>query len=128
MSLREATLSWFVGYTDVDAFGTVQWSRYAEWAARANGLLWKENRTEPPDAGVVRSCEIEFLAPADFEDTLTVTARYTRAGRTSFTSEVAFTGSDGTPVATATLRLVSVDPETGSPVEVPEWLRVLRGH
>lgn len=126
MSLREATLSWFVGYADVDAFGTVQWSRYAEWAARANSLLWKENRADPPDAGVVRSCEIDYRAPAAFEDTLTVRARYTAAGRTSFTSEIAFEGEDGTTVAVAVLRLVSVDPETGKPVEVPEWLRVLR--
>lgn len=126
MSLREATLSWFVGYTDVDNFGTVQWSRYAEWAARANSLLWKENRTDPPDAGVVRSCEIEYLAPAAFEDTLTVTARYTAAGRTSFASEIAFEQPDGTKVAVATLRLVSVDPQTGEPVQIPEWLRVLR--
>lgn len=126
MPLREATLSWFVGYADADAFGTVQWSRYAEWAARANSLLWKENRADPPDAGVVRSCEIEYLAPAAFEDTLTVRARYTAAGRTSFAAEIDFEQQDGTTVAVATLRLISVDPETGKPVPIPEWLHVLR--
>lgn len=126
MALAEATLEWFVGYGDGDAFGTVQWARYAEWAARANSLLWKLNRADPPDAGVMRSCEIAYLAPARFEETLTVRARYTQAGRTSFTCEVAFERDGGERVATATLRMVSIDPSTEQPCEVPAWLHELR--
>lgn len=119
-------MDWFVGYADMDSFGGVQWSRYAEWAARANSLLWKQNRSDPPDHGVIRSLSIDYVAPASFEDTLTVRARYTKAGRTSFECEVTFERPDGTQTAVAVLRLVSTDPATGRPAEVPEWLLPLR--
>lgn len=124
--MREASLEWFVGYGDADAFGTVLWSKFAEWAARANSKLWALNRADPPDAGVMRSFTLDLSARASFEDTLAVEARYTEAGRTSFACEVTFDRPDGTRVATATLRLVSVDPASGKPTEVPDWLRVLR--
>lgn len=126
MTLREVSLEWFVGYGDADAFGTVLWSRYADWAARANSMLWKANRSDPPDTGVLRSCALELEAPAAFEDTLAVRARYVRAGRTSFDCEVAFVRPDDVRVAVATLRMVSVDEATGRPTEVPDWLWPLR--
>lgn len=126
MALREASLEWFVGYGDVDHFGGVAWDAYAEWASRANSALWKANRADPPDVGVMRSVEITFHAPAAFEDTLTVTARYVKAGRTSFTCEVDFAQPDGTQVATAELRMVSIDPDSGQATEVPAWLQTLR--
>jgi acyl-CoA thioester hydrolase len=123
--LHEVSMQWFVGYGDADAFGMVLWARYAEWAARANSLLWKEHRDDPPDTGVVRSVHVEYTAPARFEDVLTVKARYVKAGRTSFSAEITFDRPDGQRVAVAMLGLVSIDPSTGLPVEVPAWLRAL---
>ena len=118
-----------VGFSDTDAQGIVYYGRYLPYfdAARVEylrelGLLG----TERP-AGhefVMRSCTIEYHAPAVFDDLVEVFVRLARIGRTSATFEfAAYRGSDHTLMVTATQTLVLIDFAERRPVPISAALR-----
>ena len=76
------------------------------------------------DAGgefVMRASNIEYLAPARFDDLLEVFIRVSRIGRTSVTYEfAAYRARDDLLLVTATQTLVLVDLDERQAVPIPE--------
>lgn len=71
---------------------------------------------------VVAEAQVRFLAPARFEDELTLEIVVSRLGATSITTRHRIS-HDGDLVAQGTLRHVMVDPRTLTKKEIPAWLR-----
>ena len=103
-----------VGFSDTDAQGIVYYGRYLPYfdAARVEyhrhlGML----RLETGGEFVMRASNIEYLAPARFDDLVEVFIRVSRIGRTSATYEMcAYRVEDDALMVTATQTLVLVDP------------------
>src|SRR5207248_4161200 len=82
-----------VGFSDTDAQGVVYYGRYLPYFDRALveyhrhlGIL----EAQPEGLQfVMRACEIEYLAPARFDDLLEVFVRPAQIGRTSVVYEYA---------------------------------------
>ncbi len=73
---------------------------------------------------VMRASNVEYHAPARFDELLECFVRVSRLGRTSITYEcAAIRLSDGELMVTATQTLVLVDLETRRPTAVPESAR-----
>ncbi len=109
-----------VYYEDTDAAGIVYHSIYLNYAERARTELLRllgfgqaQMRAEQGCGFVVRSCSLEFLQPARFDDLLEVRTRLTRLAGASLSAEqliyrgkellvqvvlkLAFLGADGRP-------------------------------
>ncbi len=117
-----------VGFSDTDAQGIVYYGRYMPYFDLARveyhrklGLL----RTEPTDPQfVMRATNVEYHAPARFDDLIEVDVRVARIGRTSMTYEFAAYLVDGEVLAvTATQTLVLVDLRERTPCAIPDRLR-----
>ncbi len=116
-----------VGFSDTDAQGVVYYGRYNPYfdLARAEylrslGLLHREEGGE----FVMRANDVEYFAPAGFDDELEIHTRVARIGRTSVTFEFAACNvPDGKLLVTAHQTLVYVDRETRRPVPVPDAYR-----
>jgi len=116
-----------VAFSDTDAQGVVYYGRYnpyfdlarAEWL-RSLGLLHRENN----DAEfVMRANDVEYFAPARFDDELEIHVR-TRFGRTSMTFEfAAFKVPEETLLVTAHQTLVFIDRATRRPVPIADDYR-----
>lgn len=77
-----------VYYENTDAGGVVYHSNYLNFAERARTEWLREhgfNQTELDVVFVVRNIEIEYLAPARLDDTLTVETSLQNIGRASIT-------------------------------------------
>src|SRR5450432_2702423 len=79
-----------VGFSDTDAQGVVYYGRYLPYFDLARveyhrhlGLLIRDGNAEY----VMRAVQIEYHAPARFDDTIEVFVRLARIGRTSATFE-----------------------------------------
>ena len=102
-----------VWFSDTDAQGIVYYGRYLPYFDLARveyhrhlDLLGAETAHE----FVLRACEIEYLAPARFDDLLEVFVRLSRIGRTSATYEfAAYRVEDDELMVTARQTLVLVD-------------------
>src|SRR5436190_22940086 len=84
-----------VGFSDTDAQGVVYYGRYNPYFdlarveyLRSLGLL---HRSEDGDF-VMRANDVEYFAPARFDDELEIYVRASRLGRTSVTFEFAASG------------------------------------
>ena len=116
-----------VGFSDTDAQGVVYYGRYNPYFdlarveyLRALGQL----STERAGDFVMRANDVEYFAPAQFDDELEIYARVSRIGRTSVTFEfAAYRLPDETLMVTAHQTVVYVDLATRSPVPVPEDYR-----
>jgi acyl-CoA thioester hydrolase len=116
-----------VAFSDTDAQGVVYYGRYNPYfdLARAEylrslGLLHREEDGE----FVMRANDVEYLAPAGFDDELEIHTRVRRIGRTSVTFEfAAFKVPQQTLLVTAHQTLVYIDRGTRRPVPVPDAYR-----
>ena len=71
---------------------------------------------------VVAEAQVQFRAPARFEDELTLTIAVTNLGKTSITTTHSIS-RDGDLVAEGMLRHVMVDRQTLTKTAIPDWLR-----
>jgi acyl-CoA thioester hydrolase len=116
-----------VGFSDTDAQGVVYYGRYNPYFdlarveyLRALGELRRERRGD----FVMRANDVEYFAPARFDDELEIYARVSRIGRTSVTFEfAAYRLPDETLMVTAHQTLVYVDLAERRPLAVPDDYR-----
>jgi acyl-CoA thioester hydrolase len=116
-----------VGFSDTDAQGVVYYGRYNPYFdlarveyLRALGELRRERRGD----FVMRANDVEYFAPARFDDELEIHARVSRIGRTSVTFEfAAYRLPDETLMVTAHQTLVLVDLAERRPLPVPDDYR-----
>ncbi len=117
-----------VGFSDTDAQGIVYYGRYIPYFDlarveyhRSLGLL------QPPGkAGefVMRANDVEYFAPARFDDQIEVCVRVSRLGRTSVTYEfAAYRVPDDELMVTAHQTLVYVDLAERKAHPVPDSFR-----
>ena len=112
-----------VGFSDTDAQGVVYYGRYNPYFdfarveyVRSLGLLHRDEGGE----FVMRANDVEYFAPARFDDELEIHVRVARIGRTSMTYEfAAHRLPEGTLMVTAHQTLVFVDPAARRPIPIP---------
>jgi YbgC/YbaW family acyl-CoA thioester hydrolase len=116
-----------VGFSDTDAQGIVYYGRYNPYFdlarveyLRALGQLHRERSGDY----VMRANDVEYFAPARFDDELEIFARVSRIGRTSVTFEfAAYRLPDETLMVTAHQTLVYIDLGERRPAAVPDDYR-----
>jgi acyl-CoA thioester hydrolase len=116
-----------VGFSDTDAQGIVYYGRYNPYFDlarveyhRSLGLLHRQSGGD----FVMRANDVEYFAPARFDDELDIEVRVSRIGRTSVTFEfAAHKVPERTLMVTAHQTLVLVEFATHTAVAVPEWYR-----
>ena len=116
-----------VGFSDTDAQGIVYYGRYLPYfdAARVEyhrhlGMQYSEFEGDL----VMRATNIEYHAPARFDDLVEVFVRVARIGHTSVTYELAaYRVDDDVLMVTANQTLVLVDLEERKAIPVPEVVR-----
>jgi acyl-CoA thioester hydrolase len=116
-----------VGFSDTDAQGIVYYGRYNPYfdLARVEYLrmLGQLHRTGAGDF-VMRANDVEYFAPARFDDELEIYVRVSRVGRTSVTFQFSVHKIPGeTLMVTAHQTLVYVDLEERQPVPIPNDYR-----
>jgi acyl-CoA thioester hydrolase len=116
-----------VGFSDTDAQGVVYYGRYNPYfdLARVEYLrsLGQLQRNTDGDF-VMRANDVEYFAPARFDDELEIEVRVSRLGRTSVTFEfAAYRIPDGTLMVTAHQTLVFVDATTREATPIPHAYR-----
>lgn len=120
-----------VGFSDTDAQGIVYYGRYAPYfdVARVEyfrnlGYAAHEDQTGRAGEFVMRRFEIDYHAPATFDDLLEVFCRVARVGSSSITFEFAVVApGDGRLLATAVQVLVNVDLLHRRACPVPDEVR-----
>jgi acyl-CoA thioester hydrolase len=116
-----------VGFSDTDAQGIVYYGRYNPYFDiarveyhRTLGLLHHQG----PGEFVMRANDVEYFAPAVFDDEIEIFARVVRVGRTSVTfAFAAYRQPDDTLMVTAHQTLVYVDLAERRAREVPHEYR-----
>jgi acyl-CoA thioester hydrolase len=116
-----------VGFSDTDAQGIVYYGRYNPYFdlarveyLRAIGQLHRESS----GAFVMRANDVEYFAPARFDDELEIYARVSRIGRTSVTFQfAAYEIPEDTLMVTAHQTLVYVDLAERRALPVPNDYR-----
>ncbi len=116
-----------VGFSDTDAQGIVYYGRYNPYfdLARVEYLrsIGQLHRQAEGDF-VMRANDVEYFAPARFDDELEIYARVSRVGRTSVTFEFSAHKIPGdTLMVTAHQTLVYVDLEERQALPVPDEYR-----
>ena len=120
-----------VGFSDTDAQGIVYYGRYNPYFdlarveyLRSVGLL----RYESAGEFVMRANDVEYFAPARFDDELEIHVRVARLGRTSITYEfAAHKLPEGTLMVTAHQTLVYVDLAQRVALPIPDDYKVRLG-
>ncbi len=116
-----------VGFSDTDAQGVVYYGRYNPYFDLARGEYLRSLGLLHADLGgefVMRANDVEYFAPARFDDELEIQVRLARIGRTSVTFEfAAFNVPEGALLVTAHQTLVFIDRESRRPVPVPDEYR-----
>ena len=116
-----------VGFSDTDAQGIVYYGRYnpyfdlarTEWL-RSVGLLHYQG----PGEFVMRANDVEYSAPARFDDELEIHVRIGRIGTTSITFEfAALKLPDEQLLVTAHQTLVHVGRESRRPLPIPDYYK-----
>ena len=113
-----------VGFSDTDAQGIVYYGRYNPFFdlarveyLRSVGLL----RYESAGEFVMRANDVEYFAPAMFDDELEIHVRVARVGRTSITYEfAAHKLPEGLLMVTAHQTLVYVDLAARAALPIPD--------
>jgi len=119
-----------VGFSDTDAQGIVYYGRYNPYFdlarveyLRSLGLLQRRGEA---GAFVMRANDVEYFAPAVFDDEIEVCVRVSRLGRTSVTfAFAAHRIPDGVLMVTAHQTLVYVDLAERKAHPVPDSFREL---
>jgi acyl-CoA thioester hydrolase len=115
-----------VWFSDTDAQGVVYYGRYLPYFDHARTEYHRHlGSLGIEDAELVmRASNVEYHAPARFDDLLECFVRVSRLGRTSVTYDfLALRLPDDTLMVTATQTLVLVDLATRRPVHIPEEAR-----
>jgi acyl-CoA thioester hydrolase len=116
-----------VAFSDTDAQGIVYYGRYLPYFDlarveyhRSLGLLGMDIGEEGQEF-VMRALNVEYFAPAVFDDVIEVCCRLARIGRTSATWEfAAYRARDDMLVVTATETAVLVDLDERKAVAIPD--------
>jgi acyl-CoA thioester hydrolase len=117
-----------VRYGECDPQGIVFNANYLLYFDVAFTELWREALgpwQDMVDRGidaVVAEANARFRAPARYDDVLTLTARVTRLGTTSITTEIDVMRDDEVLVE-GRLQHVIVDGKTWQKTEIPDWVR-----
>jgi acyl-CoA thioester hydrolase len=116
-----------VGFSDTDAQGIVYYGRYNPYfdLARVEYLrsIGQLHRDAEGDF-VMRANDVEYFAPARFDDELAIYARVSRIGRTSITFQfAAYKMPEDLLLVTAHQTLVYVDLEGRQALLVPDDYR-----
>jgi acyl-CoA thioester hydrolase len=116
-----------VGFSDTDAQGIVYYGRYNPYfdLARVEYLrsIGQLHRDADGDF-VMRANDVEYFAPARFDDELEIYARVSRIGRTSITFQfAAYKMPEDLLLVTAHQTLVYVDLEERKALLVPDDYR-----
>ena len=116
-----------VGFSDTDAQGIVYYGRYNPYfdLARVEYLrsIGQVHREAEGDF-VMRANDVEYFAPARFDDELEIYARVSRIGRTSITYQfAAYKLPEDMLLVTAHQTLVYVDLEERKALLVPDDYR-----
>jgi acyl-CoA thioester hydrolase len=117
-----------VGFSDTDAQGIVYYGRYNPYFdlarveyLRSLGLLGRRGEASE---FVMRANDVEYFAPAVFDDEIEVFVRVSRLGRTSVTFEfAAYRLPDDVLMVTAHQTLVYVDLAERKACPVPDSFR-----
>ena len=116
-----------VWFSDTDAQGVVYYGRYLPYFDHARTEYHRHLggwHTPPGSEFVMRALQVEYHAPARFDDLLECFVRVRRIGRTSLTYECAAYRFDTDEVmVTASQTLVLVDLERRRPREIPQEFR-----
>ncbi len=117
-----------VGFSDTDAQGIVYYGRYLPYFDQArveyHRHLGQLSIALRGHEFVMRASEIEYLAPARFDDLLEVFVRIAGIGRTSATYEhAAYRVEDDALLVTARQTLVLVDREQRKATPIPNGYR-----
>ena len=118
-----------VWFSDTDAQGVVYYGRYLPYFDHARVEYHRHLGPRPRVEGttaefVMRASQIEYHAPARFDDLLEIFVRIARIGRTSATYDhAAHRMDDDRLMVTATQTLVLVDPEERRTVPIPDGYR-----
>ncbi len=120
-----------VGFSDTDAQGIVYYGRYAPYFDIARVEYWRHlgfvasGGDRRHGEFVMRAFDIEYHAPASFDDVLEVFCRVAKLGRTSITFEFDVVLADGTDrlLARATQAMVNVDLAERRPVPIDDAVR-----
>ena len=119
-----------VWFSDTDAQGIVYYGRYLPYFDHARTEYHRHlGGSGPWIAGrdfVMRASDVEYHAPARFDDLLEIFVRTARIGRTSSTYEcAAYRMEDDALMVTATQTLVLVDLAERRAAEIPQEYRDL---
>jgi acyl-CoA thioester hydrolase len=114
-----------VGFSDTDAQGIVYYGRYMPYFDLAR-VEYHRNldmlQTEPSDRQfVMRAMNVEYHAPARFDDLIEVWVRIARIGTSSVTYEFAAYLEGDELAVTATQTLVLIDMDARKPSPIPDW-------
>ena len=116
-----------VYYEDTDAEGVVYYANYLKFLERARTesiySLGLTNTKLLNDYGiyiVVRSCNINYLKPAKFEDKLTIVSTIESITRTSFVMKQIIKRANEL-ISDAEVRLITVN-QQGRPSKIPDIL------
>jgi acyl-CoA thioester hydrolase len=118
-----------VGFSDTDAQGIVYYGRYLPYFDTARveyhrHLNMLSTSAEDEQQPVMRATNVEYHAPARFDDLIEVFIRVARIGRTSVTYEcAAYRVDDDVLMVTASQTLVLVDLEERKPCPIPDRFR-----
>jgi acyl-CoA thioester hydrolase len=119
-----------VWFSDTDAQGIVYYGRYLPYFDHARTEYHRHLGTSVHHLGarefVMRASNVEYHAPARFDDVLEIFIRLARIGRTSATYEgAAYRMEDDVLMVTASQTLVLVDLEERRACEIPAEYRAL---
>ena len=117
-----------VYYEDTDAEGVVYYANYLKFLERArteaifsfgltNTNLLKEHGT----LIIVKSCNINYIKPAKFEDNLKIVSKLKSITKTSFVMSQVFE-RDNKIISEAEVRLVTIN-KKGKPILIPKILK-----
>src|SRR2546430_8436837 len=116
-----------VGFSDTDAQGIVYYGRYNPYFDLARVEYLRAIGQLHRDSGgqfVMRANDVEYFAPARFDDELEIYARVSRIGRTSITFQfAAYKMPEDMLMVTAHQTLVYVDLEERKALPVPDDYR-----
>ncbi len=115
-----------VWFSDTDAQGIVYYGRYLPYFDHARVEYHRHLGSFSVDGRdfVMRASQVEYHAPARFDDLIEVFVRISRIGRTSITYDLAaYRLPDDSLMVTATQTVVLVDRERRRPEPVPDELR-----
>ena len=115
-----------IWFSDTDAQGVVYYGRYLPYFDHARTEYHRhvgQMRAEGAEF-VMRASQVEYHAPARFDDLIESFVRVSRIGRSSVTYEcAAYRLPDDTLMVTATQTVVLVNLASRRPIPVPEELR-----